>query len=108
MANGGDLGFVAVEHFSQLAPGMRPAMRHTDGVATLAGRARQATSPEVKELRAETTALKEFVADLTLENRLLKKSMIGDGECLALASTLSLGPCMDGSRGARVFRLKLA
>jgi transposase len=79
------------------------------GKQRLAGNtARQATSPEVKELRAETTALKEVVADLTLENRLLKKSMIGDGECLALASTLSLGPCMDGSRGARVFRLKLA
>jgi hypothetical protein len=32
---------------------------------------------------ASTTALKEVVADLTLENRLLKKSMIGDGECEA-------------------------
>jgi len=42
--------------------------------------ARQATSPEVKDLRAESAALKEAVADLTLENRLLKKSMIGDGE----------------------------
>ena len=31
--------------------------------------ARQATSPEVKELRSEATALKECVADLTLENR---------------------------------------
>ena len=41
---------------------------------------RQASSPEVKELRAESAALKEAVADLTLENRLLKKSMIGDGE----------------------------
>jgi len=41
--------------------------------------ARQATSPEVKELRAEAAALKEAVADLMLENRLLKKSMIGDG-----------------------------
>ena len=41
--------------------------------------ARQATSPEVKELRSEAMALKECVADLTLENRLLKKSMIGDG-----------------------------
>jgi hypothetical protein len=41
--------------------------------------ARQATSPEVKELRSESLALKECVADLTLENRLLKKSMIGDG-----------------------------
>ena len=41
--------------------------------------ARQATSPEVKELRSEALALKECVADLILENRLLKKSMTGDG-----------------------------
>ena len=41
--------------------------------------AREATSDEVKGLRREATALKE-VADLTLENRLLKKSMVGDGE----------------------------
>jgi transposase len=40
---------------------------------------RQATSSEVTELRAEASALKEAVADLTLENRLLKKSMLGDG-----------------------------
>jgi transposase len=50
------------------------------GKRRLAGdTARQATSPEVKDLRAEAAALKEVVADLTLENRLLKKSMIGDG-----------------------------
>lgn len=36
--------------------------------------ARQATSPEVKELRSEAMALKECVADLMLENRLLKKA----------------------------------
>ena len=42
--------------------------------------ARQATSPEVKELRSESLSLKECVADLTLENRLLKKSMTGNGE----------------------------
>ena len=42
--------------------------------------ARQATSPEVKDLRSESLALKECVADLTLENRLLKKSMTGNGE----------------------------
>jgi transposase len=43
------------------------------GKRRLAGdTARQATSPEVKELRAEAAALKEAVADLTLENRLLK------------------------------------
>ena len=36
--------------------------------------------PEVTELRREGRDLKECVAELTLENRLLKKSMIGDGE----------------------------
>lgn len=50
------------------------------GKKRLAGdAAREATSGEVKELRKETTALKEVVAELMLENRLLKKSMIGDG-----------------------------
>ena len=50
------------------------------GKRRLAGdTARQATSPEVKELRVEAAALKEAVADLTLENRLLKKSMTGAG-----------------------------
>ncbi len=50
------------------------------GKQRLAGdTARQATSPEVKDLRSESAALKEVVAELTLENRLLKKSMIGDG-----------------------------
>ena len=42
--------------------------------------ARQATSPEVKDLRSESLAMKECVADLTLENRLLKKSITGAGE----------------------------
>ena len=41
--------------------------------------ARAATSSEVKDLRREAQALKEVVADLTLENRLLKKSMTADG-----------------------------
>ncbi|MCF8512285.1 MAG: transposase [Rhodobacteraceae bacterium] len=41
--------------------------------------ARQATSPEVKDLRSEALALKEFVADLTMENRLLKKVSQGLG-----------------------------
>jgi transposase len=50
------------------------------GKKRLAGdTARAATSDEVKELRREASALKEAVADLTLENRLLKKSMIADG-----------------------------
>ena len=34
----------------------------------------------VKDLRREASALKEVVAELTLENRLLKKSMMADGE----------------------------
>ena len=51
------------------------------GKRRLAGdTARAATSDEVKALRRETSALKEVVADLTLENRLLKKSTIADGE----------------------------
>jgi transposase len=41
---------------------------------------RAATSDEVKALRREAQSLKEVVADLTLENRLLKKSMNEDGE----------------------------
>src|SRR3954451_6222422 len=51
------------------------------GKRRLAGDAARAATPgEVKDLRREATALKEVVADLTLENRLLKKSMSGDGE----------------------------
>ncbi len=50
------------------------------GKRRLAGdTARAATNDEVKDLRREALALKECVADLTLENRLLKKSMIADG-----------------------------
>ena len=50
------------------------------GKKRLAGdTARQATSVEVKGLRHEMRDMKELVADLTLENRLLKKSMLGDG-----------------------------
>ena len=41
--------------------------------------ARQANTGEVKDLRAEALALKELVADLSLENRLLKKNMTGAG-----------------------------
>ena len=41
---------------------------------------RQATSDEVKELRAETAVLKEALAEQVMENRLFKKSVIADGE----------------------------
>ena len=50
------------------------------GKKRLAGdTARSATSGEVKDLRREVRDMKVLVADLTLENRLLKKSMVADG-----------------------------
>jgi transposase len=63
------------------------------GKRRLAGdTARAATTDEVKDLRREATALKECVADLTLENRLLKKSMIADG------ATTNEIPCIREAR----------
>lgn len=41
---------------------------------------REASTSEVKELRKENTHLKEALAEEILENRLLKKSVIEDGE----------------------------
>ena len=50
------------------------------GKRRLAGdTARAASTDEVKDLRREARELKEVVAEQTLELRLLKKSMIGDG-----------------------------
>ncbi len=50
------------------------------GKKRLAGdTAREATSAEVKGLRRQAVELKEGVAELMLENRLLKKSMTGGG-----------------------------
>jgi transposase len=40
----------------------------------------EATSDEVKGLRTDAQQLKELLAEVLLENRLLKKSVIGDGE----------------------------
>ena len=42
--------------------------------------ARQATSSEVTSLKRETRDLKEALAETLLENRLLKKSMLADGD----------------------------
>jgi regulator of replication initiation timing len=45
-----------------------------------------ATSPlcdfakRIKELKAEARQLKETLAEVLIENRLLKKSVLGDGE----------------------------
>src|SRR5271157_2961682 len=51
------------------------------GKKRLAGdTAREATSDEVKELKAEARQLKETLAEVLIENRLLKKSVLGDGE----------------------------
>ena len=50
------------------------------GKQRLAGdTARAATTDEVKDLRRESRVLKEIVAEQTLDLRLLKKSMIGNG-----------------------------
>ena len=51
------------------------------GKKRLAGdTAREATWDEVKELKAEARQLKETLAEVLIENRLLKKSVLGDGE----------------------------
>ena len=34
----------------------------------------------MKSLRSESSQLKEMLAELMMENRLLKKSVLGDGE----------------------------
>jgi transposase len=50
------------------------------GKRRLAGdTSRAATTDEIKDLRRESVALKEVVAEQTLELRLLKKSMIAGG-----------------------------
>ena len=41
---------------------------------------REASSGEVKDLMSENRQLKEVVAEMTLENRVLKKSVLATGE----------------------------
>jgi transposase len=53
---------------------MEAGKRRLEGDTT-----RAATTGEVQDLRREARALKECVADLTLENRLQKQNMIADG-----------------------------
>ena len=58
------------------------------GKKRLAGdTARQANTGEVKTLKREMRDMKELVAELSLENRLLKKSMIGVGNILVCPIT---------------------
>ncbi len=40
---------------------------------------REANTSEVQELKGENTSLKELVAELSLENRFLKKNLNGNG-----------------------------
>ncbi len=65
-ALGGDLGAVAVEHFLQFPPCVRPAMCHADRTAALAGRARQAVVALVAvELQDPVEATQEFLRVLS-------------------------------------------
>jgi transposase len=51
------------------------------GKRRLAGQtAGEATSDEVKEIQVQAQQLKELLAELALENRLLKKQLLGAGE----------------------------
>lgn len=50
---------------------------------------REATGNEVKALRSENRELKEVVAEMTLKNRVLKKSLTGLGEEVALWGALA-------------------
>ena len=68
-------GIVQNLHYRWSKDSWRPGKKRLAGDT-----ARAATSDEVKDLRREAVALKEVVAELTLENRLLKKSVIGVGE----------------------------
>ena len=51
------------------------------GKKRLAGdTAREASADEVKSLRTAASQRKEMLAEVMMENRLLKKSVLGDGE----------------------------
>ena len=41
---------------------------------------REATSDEVDDLRRQSAELKETLAEVVMENRVLKKSVLGNGE----------------------------
>ena len=82
------------------------------GKKRLAGdTARAATSDEVKDLRRESQALKEVVADLTLENRLLKKSMssiVSSAWLLIRPETMRSSTSVSHACGLTPFSLALA
>ena len=68
------------------------------GKKRLAGdTAREVTSDEVKELKAEARQLKETLAEVLIENRLLKKSVLSS-RCLA-AWPLAVRAQQSGMQG---------
>ena len=69
------------------------------GKKPLAGdTAREATPDEVKELKAEARQLKETLAEVLIENRLLKKAFSGMGRTLHEALRIrERFRCLDGS-----------
>ena len=79
------------------------------GKKRLAGdTAREATSDEVKDLRREASALKEVVAELMLENRLLKKRMarpvrkrLVRADLTGLRQRIRSRSCRSGQDGVR-------
>ena len=81
-----DLFAIEFQHRCDAARGSRDPdlvglaqTRFADHISMAGDPAPAATTGKVQDLRPEARALKECVADLTLENRLLKKSMIADG-----------------------------
>ena len=69
------------------------------GKRRLAGdTARAATTGEVQNLRREARALKECVADLTLENRLLKKRMARRTKKRCSPATETASPALASAR----------
>jgi len=62
-----------------------------------------ANSDEVRDLRREARDLKEVVAEQMLENRLLKKSMIGDGGDEELDIPLQKSSRSSGSLSAHIY-----
>ena len=64
MANGGDLGAVAIEDFLELAARVRPAMRENDRISAPAIRARHAVVALVAiELQDAVEPLEELLGD---------------------------------------------
>jgi transposase len=63
---------------------------------------REATSDEVKDLRAETAALKETLAELLMENRVLKKCMVCPWDARLQSSCWQQNVCVNVSGLFRV------